>query len=188
MVMPRKYAREGVTIRSYSLDGRFKREWDSLSECIEELEEETGLSHGGVYSGIYGVLSKKTKQWRGEIYRAIEDDADVEGSKDIDVSDIIFERRDKGCGTHRSQKYNSERCIIRQYTLEGELVSEYRSMREALCGLSEMRGAEAKYNGIYRCLRGKSKTYLGYRWMSNFGRGSGLLQGCKQARVHAKKH
>lgn len=85
--------------------------------------------------------------------------------KNIHVGGAYLRRRDAG-GEHRSKVYKAADTLIRKYTIEGECVGEYSSIREAL----ESLGGEGNYMSLYKCLTGAQKTYKGYLWRSNKGK------------------
>lgn len=61
--------------------------------------------------------------------------------------------------------------MLRKYRLNGEFVKEYTSIADAVADDNKL-----QYAGIWACVNGRQRSYGGWLWRSDRGKGSGLLR------------
>ena len=121
-------------IKQYDIDGHFIKEYETITQAA--------LENGVSCSKITAVAKGKRKTTGGYVWKY---------------------SSDKHQTCHRVKKYNvdDDKCAIPiiQYDLNGNFISEYKSIRIA----TELNGFKHRTN-IIACLKGRTKSAYGYLW------------------------
>lgn len=155
----REVYHNGKRVIAYDMDGVFVGEYESLADMRRKLgirsDVRTGIYNGGyiAYEKVSDDYPKKIESYEEMTGKATENEYHpITELKDIPVHNIS--RKDT-CGMHRNLKLDFK---IAQYSLSGEPIAVYNSIRDAAYKTGLL------YSGIYSCVSGKNAKSQGYIW------------------------
>lgn len=148
-------------VLQYSLDGCFLNYFNS----IKEASLHTGCSRSRIGDCAHGQ-NKSTHGFQWKFYEGtipLFIDEYVEYDRKEAARKMRDTRMKKGSYSRKPKKIKEKKIIERQkvyqYTIDNELVNEYKSIWDA----NIINGYKSK-SKIYECCKGKRKTAYGYKW------------------------
>lgn len=118
-------------------------EWDSPKQAAHHLSTKLNKRIRTVQSGIYHAINGKKKTYLGYIWKS---------KNPFSQTDFL------------NKKIQKNGKSVVQYN-KGKLVKTWLSIREVVEKIDKQgRKPKSVYTGIYDCIRGRLKQYLGYEW------------------------
>lgn len=177
----------GLTVYQYSLDGKFIRDWDSAESVEKELgfigenirdccKGKQKSSHGFIwkdkkYESVEPIKKVVYHQYDfdGNYIQSFDSLAEANkklGYNHLPITKVCEGERQQAGGFLWSYKkedkiepYVKNNCIaITQFALDGEFITEWKSIDEATKALNK------KGNNISKCIIGEYSTAYGYVW------------------------
>lgn len=146
-------------VLQYDLDGNFIKEWYAANAAAKEL----GVGQANIHANMNG---KRPKQVSGFMFRykaGNEIPIKITPYKDLLKSTKLSEETKKKISEAHKGKHHSEETkrklskIVYQYTLDGQLVKVWKSVKEC-----EISGFVKELVG--KCCNSKLQKYKGYKW------------------------
>ncbi len=133
-----------IEILQYSLNGEFIKEWKSATQVVDELCLKTTAAISLVLTGVN--KSAHGFMWRYKINE----------NYSLKIDKISKKKVKKG---YKHTKPSKQRKVILQYTLFGEFIKQWESLKEAAFSVGLK-----KSTTITNCAKGKFTNAKGYQW------------------------